>query len=67
MIKWLRRREVSSPRPRRAINTSLLELQEAKAILAEIFHVRPAEVEEMIQRRMEEITWQAEQLWPEGI
>jgi hypothetical protein len=32
----------------------LLELQTAKEILAEIFHARPGEVEEMIQNRLEE-------------
>jgi hypothetical protein len=28
-----------------------MELETAKEILAEVFHVRPGEVEEMIQRR----------------
>jgi hypothetical protein len=30
------------------------ELETAKEILAEIFHTRPGEVEEMIKRRLEE-------------
>jgi hypothetical protein len=34
-----------------------LELQTAKEILAEMFHVRPADVEEMLQRRLEERSW----------
>jgi hypothetical protein len=35
-------------------NPKVLELQTAKEILAEVFHARPGEVEEMIQRRLEE-------------
>ena len=31
-----------------------MELETAKEILAEVFHARPGEVEEMIQRRLEE-------------
>jgi hypothetical protein len=34
--------------------TKLIELQTAKEILAELFHARPGEVEEMIQMRLEE-------------
>jgi hypothetical protein len=58
MIPELWKREAKPFHPRRPANRSLLELQEAKAILAEIFHVRPSEVEEMIQRRLEERSWQ---------
>jgi hypothetical protein len=36
------------------VNPRLLELQTAKEILAEIFRARPADVEEMIKRRLEE-------------
>jgi hypothetical protein len=39
------------------INPKVLELQTAKEILAEVFHARPGEVEEMIQRRLEERSW----------
>jgi len=41
-----------------------LELETAKEILGEIFHARPNEVEEMIQKRMEERDWREEGLWP---
>ena len=34
-----------------------MELETAKEILAEVFHARPGEVEEMIQRRLEERSW----------
>ena len=34
-----------------------LELETAKEILAEVFGARPGEVEEMIQRRLEEKSW----------
>jgi hypothetical protein len=43
------------------------ELQTAKEILAEVFHTRPADVEEMIQRRIEEKSSPMEcedELWP---
>jgi hypothetical protein len=35
-------------------NLRILELQTAKEILAEVFHTRPGEMEEMIQMRLEE-------------
>ncbi len=35
-------------------STKALELESAKEILAEVFHVRPYVVEDMIQRRLEE-------------
>ncbi len=35
-------------------STKALELESAKEILAEVFHVRPSVVEDMIQRRLEE-------------
>ncbi|MGA9098822.1 MAG: hypothetical protein WB392_07820 [Methanotrichaceae archaeon] len=47
-----------------------MELQAAKEILAEIFHARPEDVEEMIQSWLEERIWPVEQmlasdgLWP---
>ena len=49
---WIREARLIEPRP--AINPKVLELQTAKEILAEVFHARPGEVEEMIQRRLEE-------------
>jgi len=37
-----------------------------KEILAEIFHARPGEVEEMIQNRLEESCWRDERsTWPD--
>ena len=35
-------------------STKALELESAKAILAEVFHVRPSVVEDMIQSRLED-------------
>jgi len=48
---WIREARLIEPRPQ--INPKVLELQTAKEILAEIFHARLGEVEEMIQRRLE--------------
>lgn len=66
-----RRREVRPLEPRRKVNPMLLELQTAKEILAEIFHARPADVEEMIRSRLKERSWTVEQtplredgMWP---
>jgi hypothetical protein len=56
-MMWLWKRETKQIEPRRADNTSVLELETAKEILAEIFHIRPNDVEEMIQRRLEERDW----------
>ena len=44
---------------------SITMLETAKEILAEVFHARPGEVDEMIQRRLEEksVTKESE-LWP---
>ena len=44
-----------------------MELETPKEILAEVFGARPGEVEEMIQRRLEERSWDRkheEGLWP---
>jgi hypothetical protein len=47
-----------------------IELQTAKEIPAEVFHARPGKVEEMIQMRLEERSWdeqevrQEDGLWP---
>ncbi len=40
--------------PSKKVSTKQLELETAKEILSEVFHARPADVEEMIQRRLEE-------------
>jgi hypothetical protein len=66
-MRWPWRREARLIEPRRRVNTKALELEKAKEILAEIFHARPADVEEMIQRRLEERSWaekSEEALWP---
>ena len=44
-----------------------MELKAAREILSEVFHARPADVEEMIQRRLEESNCHEERkdgLWP---
>jgi hypothetical protein len=51
---WIRETRLIEPRP--VVNPKVLELQTAKEILAEVFHARPGEVEEMIQIRLEEIS-----------
>jgi hypothetical protein len=53
---WRQRRAIE---PRRAVSSKAMELQTAKEILAEVFHARPGEVEEMIRRRLEEGRWPA--------
>ena len=67
MIRW-----PTIPKPRRiearrAASTSVLELETAKEILAEVFHARPDDVEEMIQRRLVERSWiEQTEVWLEG-
>jgi len=51
----------------RPVSTKALELESAKEILSEVFHARPSEIEDMIQRRLEERGWREkheEGLWP---
>ena len=51
--------------PRMAVSGKAMELETAKEILAEVFGARPGEVEEMIQRRLEEKSWAKEEgQWP---
>ncbi len=57
MIKWSWRLEARPLEPRLEINPRLLELETAKQILEEIFHARASDVEDMIQRRLEEKSW----------
>jgi hypothetical protein len=52
-MRWPWIREARQIEPRLVINPKVLELQTAKEILAEVFHARPGEVEEIIQRRLE--------------
>jgi hypothetical protein len=64
VIKWSWRREARTFEPRRMINPKLMELETAKEILEEIFHVRSSDVDDMIQRRLEEKGW-SEESWNE--
>ena len=69
MIKWSWKREARIFEPRQKVNSRLLELETAKSILAEVFHARPSDVEDMIQKRLEENSWidkrpLEEELWP---
>jgi hypothetical protein len=53
--------------PKSMVGLNFQELQTAKEILAEVFHARPADVEEMIQKRLEEKSSPVEYedvLWP---
>jgi hypothetical protein len=60
-LLWRRKAE-----PRMMVSLKVLELQTAKEILAEVFHARPADVEEMIQRRLEVRSLpDVENIWPE--
>ena len=71
-MRWPWQRAQAGPvEPRRAVssngNGKALELQAAMEILAEVFGARPGEVEEMIQRRLEERDQRQEHnesLWP---
>ena len=66
-MRWLlRRRRAELCEPRVRANPEFMELETAKEILAEIFLIRPADVEEMIQRRLEERDLPEEMdVWPE--
>jgi len=49
------KRQVVKPgQPFSNVNSKALELQTAKEILAEVFHARVSDVEDMIQRRLDE-------------
>ena len=67
-MRWPWRREAELCEPRIRANSELMELETAKEILAEVFRARPGEVEEMIQRRLEEKSWgeeeRREEQWP---
>ena len=63
-MRWPWRRESRPFEPWARINTKVLELQTAREILAEVFHARLMDVEEMIQRRLEERSWREEHEWP---
>ena len=60
MIKLPWKRGARPLEPRQTVNPRLLELQTAKQILEEIFHARPSDIDEMIQMRLEEKSWNKE-------
>ena len=60
---WRRGARAVKP-PKLMVDHKVIELQTAKEILAEVFHARPVDVEEMIQRRLEEKDRPKETLWP---
>ena len=51
-MRWPWRRQARKVEPRRAVSIRAQELEKAKEILTEVFHTRPGEVEEMIQKRV---------------
>ena len=53
-MRWPWKQRAKPIEPRRAVNIRRMELETAKEILAEVFHARPGEVEEMIRSRLEE-------------
>lgn len=61
------RRKANAVQPSR-ISTKQLELETAKEMLAEIFHARPKDVEDMIHSRLEQRScrqeYEEERLWP---
>ncbi len=72
-MRWPWLREARPIEPSRMVKPKHAELETAKEILAEIFRVRPSEVVEMMQMRLEERSWAAKQthlsedgLWPEA-
>ena len=64
MIKLPWKRGARPLEPKHKVNPRLIELEMAKQILEEVFHARPADVEEMIQMRLEEKNWSKES-WQE--
>ena len=74
MIRWPGMPKLKRIETGHAASTDVLELETAKEILAEVFHARPVDVEEMILRRLEERSWiemteirpkgREEVLWP---
>jgi hypothetical protein len=57
MIKMSWRRVTKTFKTKQMINPRFLELETAKEILEEVFHARPSDVKDMIQRRLEEKSW----------
>ncbi len=76
-MSWPWKRQGAIEPRRVAVSIGAMELETAKEILAEVFHTRPGEVEEMINSRLEERSWdevnkvnnicpekREEKLWP---
>ncbi len=64
LMRWPWRRQARAGRAQAGGQAGPMELETAKEILAEVFHARPGEVEEMIQRRLEERSWpEEEETW----
>jgi hypothetical protein len=66
-MRWPWRQRAKPIEPRPMVSIRAMELEMAKEILAEVFHARPGEVEEMIKSRLEERSWsekREEKLWP---
>jgi hypothetical protein len=63
-MRWLWTRRAEHYKPMRHVNRKVMELETAKEILAEIFNAQPADVEEMIQNRLEERSWPDEMQIP---
>ena len=53
-MRWPWRQQARPIEPRPMVSIRAMELETAKEILAEVFHARPGEVEEMIKSRLEE-------------
>jgi len=53
-MRWPWRQRAKPIEPRRTVSSRAQELETAKEDSGELFHARPGEVEEMIQRRLEE-------------
>ncbi len=64
-LPW--RRESRSIGPACLVSPRCAELETAKEILGEIFHARAADINEMIQRRLEERSWVREQMLEDGL
>lgn len=69
MIRWPQKRSVEALGPFPRVNPTILELQAAKEILAEVFQVRVSDVEEMILSRYDDVRYEENssedgELWP---
>ena len=63
-FQWPRRSRARVVSPGHCLSLDALELQTAKEILAEIFRARPEDIEDMIQRRLDERSRLEEHQWP---